>query len=138
MLLAALATFEGKKAAGTLPAGVGARYLLGIARNKTHKREGLAVAEALLRERLEARDRTLAVLTKRLDAIKATSGVLDAIIDELTFSPKAIDRIFWTDALSKYISGQPQSQLKASVKHTADRLDAVERLVEKVIPLDAA
>jgi hypothetical protein len=61
-VLAAIATFEGKRHSATLPPGVDARYFLGIVRNITHKDEGQAIAEALVRIRLEARDVMLARL----------------------------------------------------------------------------
>ena len=47
---------------GTLPPGVDARYLLGIIQNLGNEREGVAIAEELLRARLDARDRMLAPL----------------------------------------------------------------------------
>ncbi len=58
-VLAGLATFAGKRTAGTLPASAGPRYLLGIVRQITLRDEGLAIAEALWQLRLDAQDRAL-------------------------------------------------------------------------------
>lgn len=70
-VLAGLATFDGKRAAGTLPPEVGPRYLLGIVRNIAQQDEGLAIADALWRTRLDARDRALLALDAQR---RATSG----------------------------------------------------------------
>ncbi len=50
-----VASFEAKRRVGTLPDGVDARYVLGIVRNLSERREGVAVAEKLLRARLDPR-----------------------------------------------------------------------------------
>jgi hypothetical protein len=48
--------FSGKRTAGTPPDGVDARYLFGIVRNLHHCHEAEPITEALIRERLSARD----------------------------------------------------------------------------------
>jgi hypothetical protein len=59
-----IAIFEAKRHVGTLPPGVDARYLLGIVQNLGNEREGIAIAQELLRARLDARDRMLAPLVE--------------------------------------------------------------------------
>jgi hypothetical protein len=68
----AIAIFDAKRVHGTLPDGVDARYLLGIARNLHHVHQADAITEALLRERLAARDRFLEPLVRERDAILAS------------------------------------------------------------------
>ena len=70
----AIAIFSGKRTAGTPPDGVDARYLLGIVRNLHRCHEAVPITEALIRERLSARDRFLAPLISERDAILATGG----------------------------------------------------------------
>ena len=64
--------FVAKGRVCTLPPGVDARYLLGIVRNLSDEREGIAIAEELLRARLDARDRMLAPLVHARDATGRT------------------------------------------------------------------
>jgi hypothetical protein len=65
----AIAIFEAKQQRGTLPDGADARYLLGIARNLDHVHEADAITQALLRQRVDARDRFLAPLLRERDSI---------------------------------------------------------------------
>jgi len=99
----ALAIWDGKRTAGTLPGDVDARYLLGIVKNVHHRHEAEAITAALLRERLAARDRLLDPLVRERDAILPEPGndiatVLDAIVRRLSDSERIIDRHFWLDA----------------------------------------
>jgi hypothetical protein len=99
----AVAIFVGKRIAGTLPEGVDARYLLGIVRNVHHRHESEAITDALLRERIAARDRLLQPLVHERDAILVdtagdTSVTIDAIVDRLTRAERIVDRHFWLDA----------------------------------------
>ena len=99
----AIAIFDGKRSAGTLPDGVDARYLLGIVKNVHHCHEAESITAALLRERLAARDRLLVPLVYERDAILADAGTdvaaaLDAIVRRLTDADRVIDRHFWLDA----------------------------------------
>ena len=101
-VLAAIATFEGKKAKGTLPPGVDARYLLGIVRNISQTDEGQAITEALLRIRLEARDTMLASLIADRETLCESVSDFDsrlrAIIDRAMGAHRSLDRLFWLDA----------------------------------------
>lgn len=54
-----------------MPPGADARYLLGIVRNLGDEREGIVIAEELLRARLHARDTMLAPLVRARDATRA-------------------------------------------------------------------
>lgn len=98
-----IAIFDGKRSAGTLPDGVDARYLLGIAKNVHHCHEADAITIALLRERLAARDRFLQPLVRERDSILADANddpalALDALVDRLVRAERVIDRHFWLDA----------------------------------------
>src|SRR5690606_41645327 len=98
-----IAIWDGKRTAGTLPADVDGRYLLGIVKNVHHCHEAEAITSALLRERLAARDRLLDPLVRERDEIVAHAGTdvgsaLDAIVRRLTHAERVIDRHFWLDA----------------------------------------
>jgi nucleoside-diphosphate kinase len=58
-VVAGIATFEGKRDAGTLPPDAGPRYLLGIVRHISERDEGLAIAEHLWRLRRATHDAAL-------------------------------------------------------------------------------
>jgi hypothetical protein len=88
----AIAIFDGKRRAGTLPDGVDARYLLGIARNVHHVHEAEPVTEALIRARLAARDRFLAPLVRERDAILAANRDVGTTLIELVDRLAARDR----------------------------------------------
>jgi len=66
-----IAVFEGKKRAGTLPKDVDGRYPRDIVKNTAETSEGLAIAEAFLRERMAARDLALEHLGKQQEALQA-------------------------------------------------------------------
>lgn len=128
----AIAIFDGKRAAGTLPDGVDARYLLGIVRNLHHQHEAEAITAALVRERLAARDLLLRSLVHDHDAIlDQTAGdpgrALDAIIGQLTKAERAIDRCFWLDAAVALFprDDEPRATL---ARHAARRIHAAFRL----------
>ncbi|HTU57056.1 MAG TPA: hypothetical protein VMF89_01460 [Polyangiales bacterium] len=98
----AIAIFETKQQRGTLPDGVDARYLLGIARNLHHVHEADAITQALLRQRIEARDLFLAPLLTQRDAILSSADLetrLDALTRQLVEADRELDRNFWLDAL---------------------------------------
>lgn len=103
-VLAAIATFDGKRTAGTLPPTVGARYLLGIARNIAESNEGLAIADALWQARLEARD---LALTRLDDERRNTPGsapeLLRAFVDRAMAARGPLHSAFWLDAAANAI-----------------------------------
>lgn len=147
-----IATFEGKRDARTLPDGVDGRYLLGIVRNMAQQNEGLQITEALLRGRLDARDRLLIPLSKDLNAILALitdpMECLKALIDRALQADRCIDRLFWLGALADHLQAQPPSRHAALLRFTSNRIHAsfavpheerqaaVRFLVGKVIPLN--
>jgi hypothetical protein len=130
----AIAIFDGKRAHGTLPEDVEAhaRYLLGIARNLHHVHEADAITEALLRERLAARDRFLDPLVRERDATLAASTraevMFDAVVDRLVHAERAIDRHFWIDAAATLLATCDDAERSALAKRAARRIHAAFRL----------
>ena len=125
----AIAIFSGKRTAGTLPDGVDARYLLGIVRNLHHRHEAEPITEALIRERLSARDRFLAPLVAKRDAILAANGndvgaALIALVDRLAAAECTIDRHVWLDAAADLVAPHPPDVRIALAKRAARRLHA--------------
>jgi hypothetical protein len=123
----AIAIFSGKRTAGTLPDGVDARYLLGIVRNLHHRHEAEPITEALIRERLSARDRFLAPLVAERDAILAANGnevsaALLALVDRLVRAERTLDRHVWLDAAADLVEPQPPDIRIALAKRAARRI----------------
>jgi hypothetical protein len=147
-----IAIFDVKRHMGMLPANVDARYLLGIVRNIHEEREGVAVADELLRLRLDARDRMLAPLILQRDAARA--GFLDLrqrvlfFVDLALDAERGIDRTFWLHAtaaeITAHVGGDSAALVNAVARriHATHRLsyrercDAVRVIVGKVLPLD--
>ena len=117
VVLEAVAIFDGKKNAGTLPDNVdAARYILGIARNLAHVHEADAITLALIRERIAVRDALLASLRQERDQIlgrdHAPKTTLYAFVDHALRAERMIDRLFWIDATADFfIAGGPRCQL---------------------------
>lgn len=128
----AIAIFDGKRVACTLPEGVDARYLLGIVRNLDHCHEAEPITAALIRERLAARDLLLQSLVHDHEAIlvKAASEprlALEAIIDRLTRAERAIDRTFWLDAAAAVFPRDDEPRVSLA-RHAARRIHAAFRI----------
>lgn len=127
-----IAIFETKGRVGTLPAGVDARYLLGIVRNLGDEREGVAMAEALLRARLAARDRRLAPLLRRRDAARVDIPDLRARVLHFADLALAIDhrveRLFWLLAVAEEITLHAQADPALLVGAAARRIHATHRV----------
>ncbi len=150
-VVAGVAIFEGKRNAGTLPAGVDARYLLGIVRNVALQDEGVHIAEALWRARLEAGDQILVALDRERDEeARAARDPLDLtgrLADRSMAATSTLDRSFWLRALSDAISAEPQQEHHALFRNAvrrihatycvshSDRLAAVRRLAAMLRPL---
>jgi hypothetical protein len=149
----AIAIFAGKRTAGTLPDGVDARYLLGIVKNVHHLHEAEPITQALIRERLSARDRFLAPLVLERDAILAARGpdvsaTLIALVDRLVRAEHAIDRHVWLDAAADLVAplGHDErialAQCAARRIHTAFRISPHDRarleraLLRRLWPLE--
>jgi transposase-like protein len=148
-VVAGIATFEGKRAKQTLPPGVDGRYLLGIVRNIAQEDEGIAISEALLSERLAARDRILADLQATRDHVARASpdplALLKALIDHALQADRRLDRLFWLQTAADHIQSQPQHRplLRVAARRIhsthavpyGQRLAAVRLLAAKVVPL---
>jgi hypothetical protein len=145
-----IAIFEAKRRVGTLPPGVDARYLLGIVQNLGNEREGIAIAQELLRARLDARDRMLAPLVEaREDARRHTPDLRDRVLrftDLALATDHLVDRLFWLLAAADDITthvGDPAPLLDAAARRIhathrvpyRERLQAVRVIVESVVPL---
>lgn len=151
-VVAGIATFEGKRIAGTLPPGAGGRYLLGIVRNIALDDEGIHISEALLRERLAVRDRILAGLRCARDTLMHTTcdprALLCALLDRALQTDRRIDRLFWLQSAADHICQQTtdrhQPLLRAAARRIhatyavshRERLAAARFLATKVVPLD--
>ena len=124
----ALAIFDGKRIAGTLPDGVDVRYLLGIVRNLHHVHEAELITAALLRERLAARDRLLLPLVHERDAILVdttgdTCAFIDASVARLTRAERAIDRHFWLDTITNALPAGDEQRVPLA-RRAARRIHA--------------
>ena len=146
-----IAIFTAKRRVGTLPAGVDARYLLGIVRNLGDEREGIAIAHELLRARLDARDRMLAPLVHaRDDARVNTADLRERVFgfaDLALATDRRIDRLFWLLAVADEINAHAKTAPAPVVDAVARRIhathrvayrerqDAVRQVVVHVVPL---
>lgn len=146
-VLAGIATFEGKRDAGTLPADVGPRYLLGIVRNIAERDEGLAVARRLWERRVDARD---AALRRLVDARDGTPGDADArlraFVDRALDAAGPLGRSFWLAAAADVIvqsAERPRDLYDLAVRRIhatfrvelRERHDAVRVLAELILPI---
>ena len=146
-----IAIFEAKRRVGTLPPGADARYLLGIIKNLGDEREGIAIAEELLRARLDARDRVLAPLVHERDADRTDVPDLRArvlrFIDLALGAERRVDRLFWllavADEINAHAKSNPAPLVAAAARRVhcthrvtyRERLDAVRIIVANVVPL---
>jgi len=153
-VLDAIATFEGKAAAGSLPRDLDqpGRYLLGIVRNIAQEREGNLISAAMLRARLQARDAQLAGLVEHQRTIEQHAAnvppMIVCFIDNAMETNRLIDRLFWLSAAGDLVRLAPAAdaaslfRLAARRINTAsrvsysDRLKATRWLANKAIPVD--
>jgi hypothetical protein len=128
----AIAIFETKRRLATMPPGADARYLLGIVKNLAEQREGVAIADELLRARLLARDRLLAPLVDTRDAVRVdVPDVRDRVLrfaDLALAAPRGIDRLFWLLAVAEEITAHPDHAPAPLVTAAARRIHATHRL----------
>ena len=148
-VIAGIATFEGKRNAGTLPESADARYLLGIVRNIAQRDEGRAIAEALLRARLDMRDRILlgfvAVRDQILEMKTEPASTADQLVKVALATESQIARLFFLGAAADLIRAQPEPRplfehatrrVHSTFRIThAARLDASRFLADRVVPL---
>ena len=151
-IVESIAIFIGKRNAGTLPDGVDARYLLGIVKNVHHVHEAEPITEALIRERLVARDRFLEPLVVERDAILAAEtdvGVtLIALVDRLVLAEHTIDRHVWLDATADLLAPREHAERVTLAQRAArwihaafrcstrDRDHLVRSLLRRLWPLE--
>lgn len=130
-IIDAIAIFDAKRQHCTLPDGVDARYLLGIARNLHHIHEADAITEALIRERLAARDHFLDSLIRERDAITAAAidvvSTLDSLVHQLVRAERELDRHFWIDAAANLLATCDEAQRCALAQHAARGIHAAFR-----------
>lgn len=152
-IIAGVATFEGKRDAGTLPAGVDGRYLLGIVRNITQQDEGVRIGELLLRHRLDARDLSLTSLESERarveDSYPEARTRIESFIKNALHTDRAIDYLFWIEAAANLLStlenDDPERhalfrvatrRVHAAYRLTHERrLSAVRRLARSTVPI---
>jgi hypothetical protein len=149
-IVAALAIFDGKRRAATLPKGADARYLLGIVRNLADKAEGELVARAMLELRLEAKDRMLAPLRAARDALckgDDPARVCADCVDRALETKSTLERLFWLGALADVLRLRPLDHQRALFLDatrrihatfaisTRERSDAVRILAEQLVTL---
>ncbi len=129
IVLAGIATFEGKRDAGTLPPDAGPRYLLGIVRNIAERNEGLAIAERLWRLRLAAQDRALTSLE---EARRATTGTtkeqVRAFVDQALAGDGPLLRGFWLAAASDLVRASPENERHGLFVSAARRIEGTFRV----------
>jgi hypothetical protein len=150
-VLAGLATYEGKRTAGTLPADATGAYLLGIVRGISKHDEGLHIADALwsvhtlaqevLEEVLEARTRTVAT-----QAAMSTEG-LDSAIQEAMSASNPCERRLWISAVGRAMRGLDMDQKARSYRRAirrihsflsipySQRFEAVRLLASEMLPV---
>jgi len=146
----AIGIFGAKHQRGSLPDGADARYLLGIVRNLHHVHEADAITQALLRERIDARDRFLAPLLSDRDAVLADVDLdarLDAFTRRLVEADRELDRHFWIDALvlaapddddaRRAFARRAARRIHACFRHPKrERHRLVRRLLRRLLPLE--
>jgi len=127
-VLAGIAVFEGKKNAGTLPKDADARYLRGTVNNIAQEAEGMAIAEALLRERLAARDKMLDHLGRQRDDLEDDApepeDLVKAFVERALDASRQIDRIFWLLATTDVITDQDSAHHPHLLRLAARRIHA--------------
>jgi hypothetical protein len=150
VIVEGIAIFQAKRRVGTLPPDVDARYLLGIVQNIGNEREGIAIAEELLRARLDARDRLLAPLVDARDSARGkTPNLRERVlrfVDLALAAERRIDRHFWLLAVAEDITRAkidtaPLIDALARRIHAThrvphrDRIEAVSIILENLTPL---
>ncbi|MFT6142625.1 MAG: hypothetical protein ACJAZO_001668 [Myxococcota bacterium] len=127
-IIEGIAVFEGKKKAGTLPKGVDGRYLRGIVKNIAEEREGWEIAEALLRERLAARDKALGHLGHQRDDLDEemddTEHRVKTYVGKAMAAKRGIDRTFWLLATADVIREEAPVHQRVLLRLAARRIHA--------------
>jgi len=123
-ILAGIAVFEGKAKRGTLPDGVDGGYLRGIVVNLSTEAESMAIADALLTERLRAQDIAL-------NGLERARGWLEERGDDPTWLVKSftsravkasrrLDRMYWLRAAADVVldaADERKTLLRLAARH---------------------
>jgi hypothetical protein len=150
-VLAGIATFAGKRTAGTLPANADARYLLGIVRNIASQDEGWDIADELWRARLAAHDAALSRLDDQRESLEVDLDEDQRVaryIDLALAARRRLDRLFWLAATVDVIPADSEARLREPLfrlaarrihaTHAVDhreRQAAVRFIAQRVLPL---
>ncbi len=130
-----IAVFEGKRNAGSLPEGVDASYLAGIVRNLAYQREGMEIAEALLRARLDARDRVLAHLERQRELLEDEGPdpeeLVKDTVDRALAVERRIDRLFWLQVTADTIRAEEPSTHEHLLHIAARRIHSTYKIAKK-------
>ena len=126
VIVSAIAIFEAKRNARTLPENAGPRYLLGIARNTAQRIEDRNLTDTLIRLRTETRDITLAPLIKETQQIlqdhtahrERIKALLRRAIDAEIF----LDHRFWMGAVANTIAALPINEQIEAFRFAAARI----------------
>ena len=151
-IVTAIAIFEGKLHAGTLPKGADARYLRGIVKNVAQQTEGNHILLALIRRRLQARDISLASLQRQADLMAHDTpnhiDLLKLLVSQAVDTDRSIDRTFWLLQTARLIQAQSDDSHPSLLQLAArrilahfklpyrERLDAATQLAQFVITID--
>ncbi len=123
-----LATFQAKKALGTLPAGADpGRYLGGIIRNLSTKMELDQIAGHLLEQRIRLRDITLEPLHRKAARLRAElhpNLLPQAYVDQALETAPSIDFRFWARVAAEALSSLSPEVRKAQYRHLCRRIAA--------------
>lgn len=131
-ILPGIAIFEGKRDAHTLPDGAGARYLLGIVSNVSHRREDRAMTDALIRLRLAARDTALAPLDsicrQILRDFSTPTDCIKQLLRRALDAEREIDHRFWLHAVADVVADQPAAEQIDRFRSAAARIRSAYRV----------
>lgn len=115
-----LATFQTKKAQGTLPPDADHRYLAGIIRNDHEKRHLLEFSEQLFRQRVQLNDFSLQPLNRLATRIRAAKRSFELPQSFASLALRAefeIDFRYWTRAAADALAVLPQEHRPSLYRH---------------------
>lgn len=110
--LEAIAAFQAKREAQTLPEDNHERYFIGIARNVAFRNEDLRVYEGLLALRAKSGQLILAPLKEHDGRLRQTLSSTDYLVEvsQLAVTSKApVDRTYWRHRALQALSGMPDA-----------------------------
>lgn len=150
-VLAGIAVFEGRRRRGTLPPGADGRYLRGIVVNLATEAECMAIADALLEERIRARDRVLHGLERDRESLEEASDedpawLVKRYVERATQARRTLDRYWWLRATADVVleaADERRSLLRLAARHLSathalppkERNAAIRFLFAKAVPV---